>query len=269
MGRRTWYNKDPLGMICSSFVYVLIFGADLLVLAIYPVETFGDFLVLAIFQSLIGMAIWSHVKAIFTNPGAVAFHPPGQELELIDKKSPRMKNGELVTTCLKCRTYRPLRAHHCSTCGRCIRLMDHHCPWVNNCVGQDNQKFFLLFVFYICLSSTFAMTLAIARIVTCSAQNWGGSCSIGLWSPVYFILIIIESLLFGLFTLIMCCDQMCSIAGDTTNIERMQSSQGEGESKGSLVSRMQRVFGRPFSWRWLIPVTPNLPREVSFESYPV
>lgn len=33
------------------------------------------------------------------------------------------------TMCTRCEAYRPPRAHHCRICKRCIRRMDHHCPW--------------------------------------------------------------------------------------------------------------------------------------------
>lgn len=50
--------------------------------------------------------------------------------------------------CKKCRCLKPDRSHHCSTCGKCVLKMDHHCPWLATCAGLRNYKPFLLFLIY-------------------------------------------------------------------------------------------------------------------------
>lgn len=50
--------------------------------------------------------------------------------------------------CRKCVKVKPDRCHHCRVCQRCVLKMDHHCPWINNCVGYYNYKYFYLFILY-------------------------------------------------------------------------------------------------------------------------
>jgi hypothetical protein len=48
--------------------------------------------------------------------------------------------------CSKCQSPRIPSSEHCDICGVCIRQRDHHCPWMNKCIGENNVLPFYLFI---------------------------------------------------------------------------------------------------------------------------
>jgi len=258
-----------LSIICSVLTWGLVFFAEWVVshVMLLP-DPYSTHNVIAggIFHMLAFLAVASHMKAMLTDPGAV---PRGNATrENILKMG--LKEGQVVFKCPKCDSIKPDRAHHCSVCRRCVCKMDHHCPWVNNCVGENNQKYFVLFTLYICLISCHAVYMAIRHFVVCvGGRTWPRHCS--LYSPVVstilLIFLLIESILFGIFTAIMCSSQLSAICSDETGIEKIKSENGTWEKKSCWLS-LKEVFGHNFSWRWFSPFHPAViirPVEVDLE----
>ncbi|ETV87193.1 hypothetical protein H257_02168 [Aphanomyces astaci] len=94
------------------------------------------------FNSLTALTAISYYRVVATDPGFI-------NDKLADYLRMRAQQaGIQLPNCRSCHKPKPSRAHHCSICKMCVVKMDHHCPWVGNCVGLRNYKYFYMFVTY-------------------------------------------------------------------------------------------------------------------------
>nr|XP_011737296.1 palmitoyltransferase ZDHHC3 isoform X8 [Macaca nemestrina] len=212
-----WFIRDGCGIACAIVTWFLVLYAEFVVLFVMLIPS-RDYVYSIIngivFNLLAFLALASHCRAMLTDPGAV---PKGNATkEFIE--SLQLKPGQVVYKCPKCCSIKPDRAHHCSVCKRCIRKMDHHCPWVNNCVGENNQKYFVLFTMYIALISLHALIMVGFHFLHCFEEDWTKCSS---FSPpttvILLILLCFEGLLFLIFTSVMFGTQVHSICTDETD----------------------------------------------------
>lgn len=279
---RNWCVYDACGIVCGIFTWLLLLYGQFCVLSIM-MASFSDnkihqTLNFIIFEFLFFLACASHLKTMFTDPGAV---PKGTLTEeyIAQLEREQQYHGTVLYKCTKCACLRPEKAHHCSVCKRCIRRMDHHCPWVNNCVGENNQKCFVLFTFYISSLSCQTLYWAIRQFVWCVGNDWQ-LCSV--FSPpattILLIFLLFEAVLFSIFTAVMFGTQISAICSDQTGIESLKRENGHrrggdeesaNSGKNSAWKNLSVVFGggggQKFSVRWLNPFDIPYHSEKAFE----
>ena len=60
------------------------------------------------------------------------------------------QKNDFKSFCFKCSVIKTDNLKHCSICNKCCKEFDHHCFWVNNCIGKNNYLAFIVLL-YICL----------------------------------------------------------------------------------------------------------------------
>lgn len=95
---------------------------------------------------------WNYLLAISTRAGTPI---PNEEPELGIGVYKEYATHFDWNYCRRCKCVKPPHSHHCRVCGKCILHMDHHCPWISNCVGLKNYRYFVLFMFWVVLGLSF------------------------------------------------------------------------------------------------------------------
>ena len=256
------------------------------------------------YELVIFLILASHGRAVLTDPGSVAFDPAAERehqrlqealrshAEACEHRAALAAAGEDVLPpvpgpppvrrrfCKKCTNFKPRHAHHCSICRRCILHMDHHCPWVNNCVGAHNLKHFLLFLIWTGVGSCYSICVTILRGVhELSAESGGGGHrgtgvrdagggkglrqhrggrpghAVFPTTILLCVLSVILSLFFMVFVVAMLCEQYDNVAsGGVGGIDALQNVANEGHKVGFFANAADAIGEPPgVTWRWFVP----------------
>lgn len=137
------------------YIVLMLISFGLLYLFVIPYSSLSPATSYS-FSALFLLSLLTFILASSLNPGYMT-KSDKIDLQLL------LEHFEPSSICPECSLLKSHRSKHCLICNRCVERFDHHCPWINNCIGVNNYFWFyffiasmttyLPFVVYICFSS--------------------------------------------------------------------------------------------------------------------
>lgn len=99
---------------------------------------------LDLFTAVSAISLITFIIVVFKDPGYLR-SAPGAKV-LVKPRQELLENYDSLSVCPECVLVKPPRSRHCQCCNRCVAKFDHHCPWINNCVGGGNLGWFYMYI---------------------------------------------------------------------------------------------------------------------------
>ena len=111
------------------------------------------------------MALITFLVITFKSPGAFK----RSKVELNPTWNESMESIHFTMTCPECKIIKVPRSRHCYLCGTCVSVFDHHCEWLNQCIGGGNNVCFFMFI--VCLIYSMVVTATVEVFLVYAAAE--------------------------------------------------------------------------------------------------
>ncbi|GCB69402.1 hypothetical protein scyTo_0001049, partial [Scyliorhinus torazame] len=268
ISRGLWCCQRVLAWIPVLIITLVVlwsYYAYVFELCVFTVQNgFEKAAYLVVFHLFFVMFVWTYCKAIFTEPSQPSRKKilDIMELELQDMQvlshsfggtDPCFLLSSAIRYCDRCQVIKPDRCHHCSICDTCVLKMDHHCPWVNNCIGFSNYKFFLLFLGYSMLYCLFVAATVLQYFI----MFWTGGLTDGR-AKFHVLFLLFVAVMFFLSLMFLLSYHCWLVSLNRSTLEAFSAPVFQhGPDKNSfnlgVWKNLKQVFG-PKRKYWLLPI---------------
>ncbi|KAH9868883.1 hypothetical protein J1614_007958 [Plenodomus biglobosus] len=198
------------------------------VTTVMPSTIRTNFFLNLIFAAFYGLTAYFYFQTMTSDPGFVPKSASRSASKTVIDELMESRQFDEKHFCVNCMVRKPLRSKHCKRCERCVAKTDHHCPWVNNCVANNNHRHFLLYILSMEIGIVLFVQCVLAYLeivdtpkdVTCAILS-DDLCKIYNKDP-FTIIVAIWAALQSTWVTMLLCVQLLQIARNLTTYESMR-----------------------------------------------
>eukprot|EP00927_Polykrikos_kofoidii_P042134 TRINITY_DN3599_c0_g2_i1.p1 TRINITY_DN3599_c0_g2~~TRINITY_DN3599_c0_g2_i1.p1 ORF type:complete len:439 (+),score=96.36 TRINITY_DN3599_c0_g2_i1:98-1414(+) len=139
----------------------IVFGTDSLMFGCVGLplidSTLAQVLVGIVWASSLLVLVCACAKATSCNPA-----DPHVVKQMADFKEEDIAH---LPYCTSCQAPVFPRSKHCRTCDKCVNVFDHHCHWLNNCIGSENYRAFAVLIVSVAIMTGVVLATVVYLLV--------------------------------------------------------------------------------------------------------